>query len=547
MTGHKRTKRFFDTEEKLKERCIAAGIEYKPTTDNEKDHITRSRRESLLLLLQDPAAIIRRNKKRARDRKRELTEEQRTNKNTKRRIKHNKLSREERTSLYEKQKNRRIRTKWAAILNMISIYNNKQSSKEREVDTSATTNDNIQIHTHDKQNKLCSEDNNDTNTNDNDDLSYCNDNGTICGDTIIFDDHHNCNTDNLGNEEVTNNDNSNNNNINNSNNNNTNNSKDTIMTTYIYIHQMIPGRPHNITKPEKTRGGQRGDMHRIVQQISIMPATSFMYSTEDNSSLRRCPHGSAPESEKERSDKILSNHNVQLVDITKDKANGDVYEVDGVRVVYDDSKIIQQMENEKFKQQIIAHFLKYHPKTTLERKNKNRDGYSTANFTRLDGGVQDRYPRTSLGITKTYKGESIPIIKTEHFEKLPTETLAYLFEVIFPTGQKFLDDNEGNDKYNDDLRYNLFAYEFNKALGYGSAKCRFEYYDILVAEVGTPLGASLYRHVDGKNDNRAGYTGSVVYSFHCEHEGLYYKCSIIMTSRTVCGRAMERIRIKSNN
>jgi len=117
MTGDKRSKQFFNTEEKLKKRCIAAGIEYKPPTDNEKDHITRSRRESLRLLLQDPDAIIRRNKKRGRDKKRDkgrvrvLTEEQRINKNTKRRIKHNKLSIEERKSLYEKQKNRRIRTK----------------------------------------------------------------------------------------------------------------------------------------------------------------------------------------------------------------------------------------------------------------------------------------------------------------------------------------------------------------------------------------------------------------------------------------------------
>ena len=554
MTGDKRSKQFFKSEEKLKKRCIAAGIEYKPPTDNEKDHITRSRRESLRLLLQDPDAIIRRNKKRGRDKKRdkgrdrELTEEQRINKNTKRRIKHNKLSIEERKSLYEKQKNRRIRTKWAAILNMLSNYNNKQSSKETEVDTTASTNDNIQIHTHDNmQNKLYSEDSNDTNTNDNDGLSYCNDNGTICGDTIIFDDHHICNTDNLGNEEVTNNDNSNNNDINNSNNNNNNNNKDTIMTSYIYIHQMQPGKPHNITKAEKTRGGQRGDMHRVIKQTSIMPDISFMYSTEDNSSLRRCPHGSALESEKEHSDRILSNHNIQLVDITKEKANGDVFEVDGVRVVYNDSKIIQQMENEKFQQQIIAHFLKHHEKTTLERKNKNRDGHSISNFTRLDAGVQDRYPKKSLGITESYNGEDIPIVKTKHFEKLPTETLAYLFEVIFPSGQKFLDESGGNDKYNDELRYNLFAYQFNKALGYGSAKTRFEYYDILVAEVGTPLGASLYRHIDGKNDNRDGYTGSVVYSFHCEHKGLYYKCSIIMTSRTVCGRAMERIRLTSNN
>ena len=45
-----------------------------------------------------------------------------------------------------------------------------------------------------------------------------------------------------------------------------------------------------------------------------------------------------------------------------------------------------------------------------------------------------------LGITKAYKVEIIPIIKTKNFEKLPTETLAYLFEVIFPSGKKFLDD-----------------------------------------------------------------------------------------------------------
>ena len=85
MTGHKRSKRFFNTEEKLKKRCIDNGIQYKPPADNEKDHITRSRRESLLLLLKDPDAMVRRNKKRDRDRKRELTVEQRTNKNAKER------------------------------------------------------------------------------------------------------------------------------------------------------------------------------------------------------------------------------------------------------------------------------------------------------------------------------------------------------------------------------------------------------------------------------------------------------------------------------
>ena len=516
MIDQRRNQQFFIREDNLKKRCSAAGLEYKLAVVNEKRHITRCRRETMLLLLKDPEAIQRRNKKQTRDRNRKLTEEQRTNKNKKMRTKYNSLSREEKTSLNEKQKHRRLQSRWDALLNMISKYNSNQSSKEVDTDTNNSI---MHAHTYDStQKKLRAEDINDTNCNDNDDLVYCNDNATISGDTIIFDDHYNCNSDEFGNEESTNDINSNNNNI--------NHNKNTIVTSYIYIHQMKPG-PHNITKAEKTRSGQRGDMYRTLQQIGIMPGTTFMYSTEGGSSLRACPHGAALESDKELSDKILNNHKVELIDISKETAKGEVYKVDGVRVVYDDSKIIQDMENQQFKQQIIAHFLENHQKTEVEQKNKNRDGHSTAKFTRLDGGVQDRYPRNSLGITKSYNGEKIPIIKTKNFEKLSPEVLAYLFKVIFPSGQKFLDDSGGSERYNDKLRYNLFAYKFNNALGFGSAKTRFEYYDILVTEVSTLSGASLYRHVDGKNDNRAGYTGSVVYSFHslrCISRRVYY-CS----------------------
>ena len=137
---------------------------------------------------------------------------------------------------------------------------------------------------------------------------------------------------------------------------------------------MKPG-PHNITKPEKTRGGQRGDMHRIIKQTSIMPAISFMYSTEGISSLRACPHGSAPESKKGHSDTILKNHNVKLVDITKGKANGNVYEADGAKVVYDDSKIIQQMDNKQFQQQIIEH-----RKSSLDQTNVVWSSYRDCPF-----------------------------------------------------------------------------------------------------------------------------------------------------------------------
>ena len=229
--GLSRREQFDSREDDLMERCVAAGIEYKPPSVNEKKYITFSRREAMLLLLGDTKAIERRDKKRARDRKRKLTEEQRINKNKKMRI------------YYEEQKNRRLQAKWEAILNMISKYKNNQGNT---------------------QNNLRTEVVNDTNNTNNDDLVYCNDNATISGDTIIFDDHDNCNGDEFGNDESSKSKDTDSN----SNSYHINNYKNTIKTSYIYIHKMKPG-PHNITKAVRTRGGQRGDMHRMLQQISI--------------------------------------------------------------------------------------------------------------------------------------------------------------------------------------------------------------------------------------------------------------------------------------
>jgi len=324
-----------------------------------------------------------------------------------------------------------------------------------------------------------------------------------------------------------------------------NNINNTVMPSYVYIHVMKDG-PHNITKKEKTRPGQRGDIHRTLQQISIMPSIMFMYATERDYSLRNCPHGTAAVSDKARSDKIFNNHNINLNDITKEIAEGRVAKVGNVRVVYDDSSVIQQMQNDysaEFQQQLIAHFLLYHKKTDAELKNQNRDSHSTHGFTRLDGGIQDRYPNRHSSLTiQTCNGEKIPIIKTKNFEKLPKQVLQHLFEVIFHNGQLFLDAGGGEKRYNDDLRYKLFAREFNEQLGFDHTISRFEYFDILVTEVGASSSAGLFRHVDGKNCSRSGYDNAVIYSFHSEHENKHYKCSIIMTSRNVCGAAMDRIK-----
>ena len=150
MIDQRRNQQFFIREDNLKKRCSAAGLEYKLAVVNEKRHITRCRRETMLLLLKDPEAIQRRNKKQTRDRNRKLTEEQRTNKNKKMRTKYNSLSREEKTSLNEKQKHRRLQSRWDALLNMISKYNSNQSSKEVDTDTNNSI---MHAHTYDNTKK----------------------------------------------------------------------------------------------------------------------------------------------------------------------------------------------------------------------------------------------------------------------------------------------------------------------------------------------------------------------------------------------------------
>eukprot|EP00984_Skeletonema_dohrnii_P004990 scaffold1769_cov132-Skeletonema_dohrnii-CCMP3373.AAC.7 len=325
-----------------------------------------------------------------------------------------------------------------------------------------------------------------------------------------------------------------------------NNINNSVMGSYVYIHVMKDG-PHNITKQkEKTRRGQLGDIYRIQQQISIMPGLKTMYVAEGVFSLRNCPHGTAAISDKARSDMILANRNIKVYDITKETAKGRVAEVGEVRVVYDDSEQIKMMQTDysaKFEQQLIAHFILYHKKTDAERKNRNRDIHSTQGFTRLDGGIQDRYPNRHSNLTiQTCNGEKIPIIKTKNFESLPKQVLQHLFEVIFHNGQLFLDAKTGRKRYDDDFRFKLFAQQFNACLGFPNANCRFEYYDILVSEVGVSSSSGLFRHIDGKNCDRLGFDNSVVYSFYSEHDNKFYKCSIIMTSRTVCGAAMQRIK-----
>ena len=63
----------------------------------------------------------------------------------------------------------------------------------------------------------------------------------------------------------------------------------------------------------------------------------------------------------------------------------------------------------------------------------------------------------------------------------------------------------------------------------------FEYYDILLSR-----NTVLLKHIDSKNDHRPGYNFCVVYSFFQVIEKLEYNVSIIMTTRSDVGAAIEK-------
>ena len=73
-------------------------------------------------------------------------------------------------------------------------------------------------------------------------------------------------------------------------------------------------------------------------------------------------------------------------------------------------------------------------------------------------------------------------------------------------------------------------------MGFELATMQFEYYDIVITR-----NTVLPKHIDQKNDHRVGYNFCAVYSYYHIIDGLEYKVSIIMTTRTTLGSALTKL------
>jgi hypothetical protein len=104
-----------------------------------------------------------------------------------------------------------------------------------------------------------------------------------------------------------------------------------------------------------------------------------MYSTKGEICLRKSPHGSARLSDLDEKNKSLLHRGIEIIDITKEKAKGEVLQVGDLRIMYDDNDKVQSLHSDEFQDSLISHFLANHKKIEDDGKgkNKNRDPHST--------------------------------------------------------------------------------------------------------------------------------------------------------------------------
>ncbi len=72
-------------------------------------------------------------------------------------------------------------------------------------------------------------------------------------------------------------------------------------------------------------------------------------------------------------------------------------------------------------------------------------------------------------------------------------------------------------------------------MGFPQSTSLFEFFDVIMTR-----NTTLQKHTDPKNDHRKGYNVCTVYSYVVNLDGVDYKVSIIMTTRTTVGSACDK-------
>ena len=135
-------------------------------------------------------------------------------------------------------------------------------------------------------------------------------------------------------------------------------------------------------------------------------------------------------------------------------------------------------------------------------------------------------------LTWRHNDHEMPTIQYRPFIDLSPSLKPQLFKV-FESVQNIVDSQLTNP-FPNKVRTKLCLKRLNKALGFPLSCSKFEYFDIVLYR-----NTILPKHTDSKNDHRAGYNFCAVYSFYQLIDDLEYKVSVIMTTCTSLGAALE--------
>ena len=131
-------------------------------------------------------------------------------------------------------------------------------------------------------------------------------------------------------------------------------------------------------------------------------------------------------------------------------------------------------------------------------------------------------------------------------QKMPTLNVAPFFHISKSLQRQIISvmetatsiaRSEDQASFPNPIRTKLFSKIFNNAMGFESSSSLFEYIHIVISK-----NTVLNEHIDHKNDHRSGYNFCSVYSFYHVKDNEEYRISLIMTTRTTIGAALEKLK-----
>ena len=255
--------------------------------------------------------------------------------------------------------------------------------------------------------------------------------------------------------------------------------------------------------------------------------------------LHSTPHGSIQVNELPSFDSFLSlaNINHSIIRIEDSDTTGSVSK-NGIRVAYRHHNQLEQLHNklpdglEKFNNDVANHILRQPSRIDFHREDGKirQHEFSYVNSCKWGfGRVQsDNHPKSW-----SFLNEKMPTLDTEPFKTMPKHVQSGII-LVLETATKFAYSTNAN-AFPDTTRNDLFATTMNASMGHVRSLSKFEYVHIVLTH-----NNKLKDHIDWKNDHRLGYNFCIVLSTLINIGGILFRMSIIMTTRTTIGAALDK-------